>query len=85
MQHNHLMSLFHHLSGRAILNNCDTTILLRQSSMSVDDVIKYFKLAEGTRDFLLKCQPGEALINRGGTVSAIRVEMLERERDILKL
>lgn len=53
--------------------------------MSVDKVIEYFKLAEGTRDFLLKCQPGEALINRGGTVSAIKVEMLEREKDMIKL
>lgn len=53
--------------------------------MSVDKVIEYFKLAEGTRDFLLKCQPGEALINKGGTVSAIKVEMMEREKNILKL
>ena len=50
--------------GRAILNNCDTTLLMKQSPMSVDKVIEHFKLAEGTRDFLLKCQPGEALLNK---------------------
>ena len=71
--------------GRAILNNCDTTLLMKQSPMSVDKVIEHFKLADGTRDFLLKCQPGEALLNRGGTVSAVSIEMLEREKDIIKL
>ena len=71
--------------GRAILNNCDTTILMKQSTMSVDKIIEHFKLAEGTRDFLLKCQPGEALLNKGGTVSAVSIEMLEREKDMIKL
>lgn len=71
--------------GRAILNNCDTTLLMKQSPMSVDKIIEHFKLAEGTRDFLLKCQSGEALLNKGGTISAIKIEMLEREKDIIKL
>lgn len=71
--------------GRAILNNCDTTLLMKQSPMSVDKIIEHFKLAEGTREFLLRCSPGEALLNRGGTVSAIKIQMLNRERDIIKL
>lgn len=71
--------------GRAILNNCDTTLLMKQSPMSVDKIIEHFKLAEGTREFLLRCSPGEALLNRGGTVSAIKIQMLDRERDIIKL
>lgn len=71
--------------GRAILNNCDTALLMKQSPMSVDKIIKHFKLAEGTREFLLRCSPGEALLNRGGTVSAIKIQMLNREKDIIKL
>lgn len=71
--------------GRAILNNCDTTLLMKQSPMSVDKIIEHFKLAEGTREFLLRCSPGEALLNRGGTVSAIKIQMLDKERDIIKL
>lgn len=71
--------------GRAILNNCDTTLLMKQSPMSVDKVISHFKLADGTREYLLNCSPGEGLLNRGGTVSAIQIEMLEREKDIIKL
>lgn len=71
--------------GRAILNNCDTALLMKQSPMSADKIIEHFKLAEGTREFLLRCNPGEALLNRGGTVSAIKIEMLDREKDIIKL
>lgn len=71
--------------GRAILNNCDTALLMKQSPMSVDKIIEHFKLAEGTREFLLRCNPGEALLNRGGTVSAIKIEMLDREKDIINL
>lgn len=71
--------------GRAILNNCDTALLMKQSPMSVDKVISHFKLAEGTREYLLNCSPGEGLLNKGGTVSAIKIEMLDREKDILKL
>ena len=71
--------------GRAILNNCDTALLMKQSPMSVDKIIEHFKLAEGTREFLLRCNPGEALLNRGGTVSAIKIEMIDREKDIIKL
>lgn len=73
------------IQGRAILNNCDTTLLMKQSPMSVDKVISYFKLAEGTREYLLNCSPGEGLLNKGGTVSAIQIEMLDREKDIIKL
>lgn len=71
--------------GRAILNCCGTAILMKQSPMSVDKVIEYFKLSEGTRDFLLRAKPGEALLNKEGTVSAIKIEVLEKEREILKV
>ena len=71
--------------GRAILNNCDTTLLMKQSPMSVDKIISHFKLAEGTRRYLLNCVPGQALLNKGGTVSAIKIDVLDKERDILKL
>lgn len=71
--------------GRAILNNCDTTLLMKQSPMSVDKVISHFKLAQGTREYLLNCMPGEALLNKAGTVSAVKIEVLKKEEDILGL
>lgn len=71
--------------GRAILNCCGTAILMKQSPISVDKVIDYFKLSKGTREFLLKARQGEALLNIEGTISAICIEILEKEREMLKV
>ncbi len=71
--------------GRAILNCCGTAILLKQSPISVDKVIEFFKLSGGTREYLLQARPGDALLDIEGTVSAISIEMLEKEREILKV
>lgn len=71
--------------GRAILNCCGTAILMKQSPISVDKVVEYFKLSDGTKDFLLRARPGEALLNMEGTVSAIAIEVLEKEREMLKV
>lgn len=71
--------------GRAILNCCGTAILMKQSPISVDKVIEYFKLSEGTREFLLKARPGEALLNMEGTISAIAIEVLDKEKEMLKV
>lgn len=71
--------------GRAILNCCGTAILMKQSPISVDKVIDYFKLSKGTRDFLLKARPGEALLDMEGTLSAIAIEVLEKEYEMLKV
>ena len=71
--------------GRAILNCCGTAVLMKQSPISVDKVIEYFKLSDGTRDFLLKARPGEALLDMEGTISAISIEVLEKEKEMLKV
>ena len=71
--------------GRATLNCCGTAIIMKQSPMSVDKVIDYFKLSKGTRDFLLKVQPGEALLYMEGNISAISVDVLEKEREMIKV
>ncbi|MCI9064130.1 MAG: DUF87 domain-containing protein [Clostridia bacterium] len=71
--------------GRAVLNCCGTAILMKQSPISVDKIIDYFKLSKGTREFLLKAKPGEALLNIEGTVSAIDIEVLDKEVEMLKV
>ncbi len=71
--------------GRAILNCCGTAILMKQSPISVDKVIDYFKLSSGTRDYLLQARPGDALLDIEGTISAVSIEMLEKESEILKV
>jgi len=71
--------------GRATLNSCGTVIIMKQSPLSVDKVMEHFKLSEGTREFLLRARPGEALLNMEGTVSAIAIEILEKEKEMIKV
>lgn len=71
--------------GRATLNSCGTAIIMKQSPASVDKIIEFFKLSEGTRDFLLQAQKGEALLYMEGKVSAIIIETLDMEKEILKV
>lgn len=71
--------------GRATLNCCGTAILMKQSPMSVDQILEYYKLSSGTREFLLKARPGEAILYLEGTISAIAIETLDKEEEMLKV
>ncbi len=71
--------------GRASLNSCGTAIIMKQSPASVDKVIEFFKLSKGTREFLLQAKKGEALLYMEGKVSAIVIEVLEKEKEMLKV
>lgn len=71
--------------GRACLNSCGTAIIMKQSPASVDNVIDFFKLSKGTKEFLLQARKGEALLYMEGKVSAIVIEMLEKEKEMLKV
>ena len=71
--------------GRAILSCCGTAILMKQSPMSVEQILEYYKLSSGTREFLLKAKPGEAILYLEGTISAISIETLDKEEEMLKV
>mgnify|MGYP003422582754 CR=1 FL=1 len=51
----------------------------------VDKVIEFFKLSKGTREFLLQAKKGEALLYMEGKVSAIVIEILDKEKEMLKV
>lgn len=42
--------------GKAAISSCARTLLMKQSSGSVDKICNFFKLSEGTKDFLLKAR-----------------------------
>ncbi len=71
--------------GRASLNSCGTAIIMKQSPASVDKIIEFFKLSNGTREFLLQAKKGEALLYMEGKVSAIAIEILDKEKEMLKV
>lgn len=44
------------IQGKAVISSCARTLLMKQSSGSVDKICDFFKLSEGTKDFLLKAR-----------------------------
>lgn len=65
--------------GKALINSCDSVLIMKQSAGSVDEVIKFFKLAESTKDILLNARPGDAILCQSGRAKAVRVDMTEYE------
>ena len=41
------------MNGKTIINICSTRYLFKQSPGNVDNVVEFFNLSEGTKDFLL--------------------------------
>lgn len=64
---------------KAIINNCSTIILLRQNAQVVDQVVEYFKLSEGCRDYLSRGGPGDAIIITDGVINAVKIMPTEFE------
>lgn len=74
-----LAELRQNRQAEAIINCCDTIILLKQSIGSIDEVMKFFKLPSGTKDILTKASAGECIVIRGGEIRAIKIDMTEFE------
>lgn len=70
--------------GRAVLNNMETVILMRQNPAEVDAVQEAFKLPDGQRAFLLSAGVGDALIRAGRHVAVFRVMASPYEAEFLQ-
>lgn len=60
------------MSGKTIINICSTRYLFKQSPGSVDEVVDFFNLSEGTKNFLTAASPGQCVISLNNTVTAIK-------------
>ena len=69
--------------AEAIINCCDTIILLKQSIGSIDETMKFFKLPSGTKEILTKARPGECILIRGGEVRALKIDMTKYESEFI--
>lgn len=78
-----LSELRQNRQAEAIINCCDTIILLKQSIGSIDEVMKFFKLPSGTKEILTKARPGECILMRGGDIRAIKIDITEFEREFI--
>ena len=78
-----LAELRQNRQAEAIINCCDTIILLKQSIGSIDEIIKFFKLPSGTKEILTKARAGECVIIRGGEIRAIKIDMTKFESEFI--
>ena len=79
-----LAELRQNKQAEAIMNCCDTIILLKQSIGSIEEIMKFFKLPSGAKEILTKARPGECILIRGGEIRAIKVDMTEFESKFIK-
>lgn len=78
-----LSELRQNRQAEAIINCCDTIILLKQSIGSIDEIMKFFKLPSGTKEILTKARPGECILMRGGDIRAIKIDITEFESEFI--
>jgi len=52
-------------SGKSILNQTSTKILMRQNTTNIDLISNFLKLNDSEKDFLIKCQNGHGLLIAG--------------------
>lgn len=67
------------MNGKTIINICSTRYLFKQSPGSVDDVVNFFNLSEGTKNFLTAATPGQCVISLNNTVTAIKFIIIKYE------
>ena len=67
-------------NGKTIINICSTRYLFKQSPGSVNGVVDFFNLAEGTKDFLTTANPGECIISLNNNVTAIKFVITDYEK-----
>ena len=79
----YLLELRQDRQAEAIINCCDTIILLKQSIGSIDEMMKFFKLPLGAKEILMKARPGESILIRGGEVRAIKIDMTQFESEFI--
>jgi len=61
-------------TGRAVVSNAATQVLLRQAPQAIDAVSEAFGLTDGERRFLLSCQRGDALLSAGSARVAFHAQ-----------
>lgn len=71
------------MNGKTIINICSTRYLFKQSPGSVDSVIEFFNLSEGTKDFLTTASPGQCVVSLNNSVTAIKFIITKYEEQFV--
>jgi hypothetical protein len=70
-------------TGRAVVSNAATQVLLRQAPQAIDAVAEAFGLTDGERAFLLSCQRGDALLAAGSARVAFHSHASTTEHELI--
>ena len=70
-------------TGRAVVSNAATQVLLRQAPQAIDAVAEAFGLTDGERAFLLSCQRGDALLAAGSARVAFHARASDIEHELI--
>lgn len=57
--------------------------MFKQSPGSVDGVVDFFNLSEGTTNFLTSANPGECIMSLNSNVTAIKFEITDFEKQFV--
>lgn len=57
--------------------------MFKQSPGSVDGVVAFFNLSEGTRDFLTTASPGQCVVSLNNSVTAIKFVITDYEKEFV--
>lgn len=57
--------------------------MFKQSPGSVDSVVEFFNLSEGTKDFLTTASPGQCVVSLNNSVTAIKFVITEYEKEFV--
>lgn len=71
------------MNGKTIINICSTRYLFKQSPSTADDVVNFFNLSEGTKDFLTTASPGECVISLNNSITAIKFIVTDYEKQFV--
>ncbi|WP_173069763.1 VirB4 family type IV secretion system protein [Phytohabitans houttuyneae] len=70
-------------TGRAVVSNAATQVLLRQAPQAIDAVAEAFGLTDGERSFLLSCQRGDALLSAGSARVAFHAQASDFDHELI--
>ncbi|MCC5439617.1 AAA family ATPase [Clostridium botulinum] len=66
-------------SGLAVIKSCATSVLLRQNPQPAEQIVQYYGLASGTKEYLTTFSNGECILSMQGAVTAVQVEPIPYE------
>ncbi len=71
------------MNGKTIINICSTRYLFKQSPGNVDNVVEFFNLSEGTKEFLTTASPGQCVVSLNNSVTAIKFIITPYEKEFV--